>query len=94
MIKTEFEKFIGMITHTNLSGIKFTVDLDKDGNPTKVTFPYKKGDVNDDAVVTPTDENWGTDMFGLVSVKFGDRDKGLQSGAKAFHMILDHIKCD
>ena len=89
MKQTEFDKFVGMTHHLD-AGIKFYFVFDEMENPIKVVFPYKNGDV----VVTPTDENWGSEMFGLVNVTFGEKPKGLQSAAKAFHMTLDHLRAD
>jgi len=88
-MQTEFDKFVKMC-HQMDSGIRWYLNLEIEDEPKGVIFPYKSGDV----VVSPTDENWGTDMYGLVRVFFGDKDKGLQSAAKAFHMVLDHLKVD
>ena len=86
---TEFDKFI-KLCHQLESGIHWYLNLEIEDEPQGVIFPYKGGDV----VVSPTDENWGNDMFGLVRVTIGDKDKGLQSAAKAMNMTLDHLKAD
>ena len=85
---TEFDKFTQLCR--GLKDVHWYLNLEIEDEPQGVVFPYKTGDV----VVSPTDENWGNEMYGLVRVKFGDTDKGLQSAAKAFNMVLDHIKAD